>query len=125
MVSRLNLPDGFITILEAQTRRGRALYGTRWPEIEKASNSQITLGGLTAFAAQIGGENNVYARQVMAYVRMMPEREKVAIFLVFGEEMTHREAATVMECKESTISWYIHEARKKLQTFEKMGCRYG
>jgi len=71
------------------------------------------------------GEDRVYARQVMAFVRTMPEREKVAIYLVFGEELTHREAATVMDCKESTVSWYIHEARKKLQTFEKLEGRYG
>ena len=56
MSSDLNLPDGFITILEARTRRGRALYGKRWPEIEKASDDQVTLGGLAAFAAQIGAD---------------------------------------------------------------------
>ena len=59
MDPHLNLPDGFIAILEAQTRRGRALYGQRWPEIEKASNSQVTLGGVTAFAAQIGADGEV------------------------------------------------------------------
>ncbi len=56
MDSHPNLPDGFISILEAQTRRGQALYGTRWPEIEKASNSQVASGGMTAFAAQIGAD---------------------------------------------------------------------
>jgi len=71
------------------------------------------------------GEGRVYARQVMAYMRTMPEREKVALYLVFGEELTHREAATVMDCKESTVSWYIHEARKKLRSFQKQERRYG
>ena len=56
MVSRLNLPDGFITILDARTRCGRALYGKRWPEIEKASNDQLALGGMTAIAAQRGAD---------------------------------------------------------------------
>jgi RNA polymerase sigma-70 factor (ECF subfamily) len=71
------------------------------------------------------GETNVYARQVMAYVRTMPDREQAALHLVFSEGLTHREAAVVMECKESTISWYIHEARKKLQSFQKQERRYG
>ncbi len=70
-------------------------------------------------------EERVYAGQVMAYVRTMPEREQVALFLVFSEGMTHREAATVMECKESTVSWYIHEARKKLKSFKEVERRYG
>ena len=70
-------------------------------------------------------EDKVYAGQVMAYVRTMPEREQVALYLVFSEGLTHGEAATVMECKESTVSWYIHEARKKLQTFQKLERRYG
>jgi RNA polymerase sigma-70 factor (ECF subfamily) len=70
-------------------------------------------------------EERVYAGQVMAYVRTMPEREQVALLLVFSEGMTHREAATVMECKESTVSWYIHEARKKLKSFEEVERRYG
>ncbi len=70
-------------------------------------------------------EDRVYAMQVMAYVRTMPEREKSALFLVFGEGLSHREAATVMDCKESTVSWYIHEARKKLQSFQEQERRYG
>ncbi len=54
MNSHLNLPDGFITILEAQARRGRALYGERWSEIEKASDAQVALGeDLIKFATDI------------------------------------------------------------------------
>ncbi len=71
------------------------------------------------------GEDRVYATQVMAYVQTMPEREKSALVLVFGEGLSHREAATVMDCGESTVSWYIHEARKKLRSFQKQERRYG
>ncbi len=79
----------------------------------------------TVRSAAPDGEDKVYARQVMAYVQTMPEREKTALVLVFGEGLTHREAATVMDCRESTVSWYIHEARKKLQSFDKPERRYG
>ncbi len=60
-------------------------------------------------------EQKVYARQVLDHIRALPEREREAVFLVFGEGLSHREAATAMTCQESTVSWYIHEARKKLQ----------
>jgi RNA polymerase sigma-70 factor (ECF subfamily) len=71
------------------------------------------------------GEQAVYANQVMAHVRALPEREKEALLLVFVEGLTHGETATVMNCKESTVSWYIHEARKKLQSLLTLERRHG
>ena len=71
------------------------------------------------------GEDKVYAMEVLAHIRTMPKRERVALFLVFGEGLTHHEAAKVMDCKESTVSWYIHEARKNLQSFKTQERRYG
>jgi RNA polymerase sigma-70 factor (ECF subfamily) len=70
-------------------------------------------------------EDKVYARQVLDYVGRLPEKEREALCLVFGEGMSHQEVAVVMACKESTVSWYIHEARKKLQAFQSVGCGYG
>ena len=70
-------------------------------------------------------ERQVYARQVLDHIRALPEREREAVFLVFGEGLSHREAATVMACKESTVSWYIHEARKKLQPLREEERRHG
>jgi RNA polymerase sigma-70 factor (ECF subfamily) len=67
-------------------------------------------------AAAPEGEDRVYASQVMDHVRALPEREKEALLLVFVEGLTHGETAAVMNCRESTVSWYIHEARKKLQS---------
>lgn len=71
------------------------------------------------------GEETVFASQVMAFIRKLPDKEREAIYLVFGEGLTHREAAAAMACKESTVSWYIFEARKKLLSLQPMECRYG
>lgn len=76
-------------------------------------------------AEQPTAENAVFASQTMAYIRDFPDKEKEALFLVFGEGLTHGDAAAVMDCKESTVSWYIHEARKKLQSFREVECRHG
>lgn len=65
------------------------------------------------------GEEAFYAQQVMAEVHQLPEGEKEALLLVVSEGLSHREAANIIGCKESTVSWRIHEARKKLnQLFE-------
>ncbi len=59
-----------------------------------------------------------YAAQVLRAVSALPDNEKTAILLVAAEGLSHKEAATVMDCKESTVSWYIHEGRKKLDAMK-------
>ena len=71
------------------------------------------------------GEAHIYAQQVMNAVRALPDKEKIAILLVCGEELSHAEAAAIMDCKESTVSWYIHEARKKLEDLKEKERRHG
>jgi RNA polymerase sigma-70 factor (ECF subfamily) len=40
---------------------------------------------------------------------------RAAVVLVFFEEMTHAEAAQVLGCAETTISWRIFKAKRKLK----------
>lgn len=49
-----------------------------------------------------------------AAVHELPDKTRDAVILVYAEEMTHAEAARVLECKEATVSWHIHEAKKRL-----------
>ena len=70
-------------------------------------------------------EDKLEARQTLAHVFDLPDNEKTALILVFHEGMTHKDAAYVMDCKESTVSWYIHEARKKLNDIREKEARHG
>ena len=70
-------------------------------------------------------DDRLYAQQVLLQVQSLPEREKTALLLVFAEGMTHKEAAFSMQCKESTVSWYIHQARKKLAKFTDEDNKHG
>ena len=47
-------------------------------------------------------------------VGALPEKQRTALLLVFGEGLSHREAGAVMGCPEVTISWRIHQARRTL-----------
>jgi RNA polymerase sigma-70 factor (ECF subfamily) len=38
------------------------------------------------------------------------------VLLIVGEDLTHAEAAKVLGCAESTVSWRMHAARKHLRT---------
>ena len=53
-------------------------------------------------------------QQQLDAVRALPEGEREAIWLVFAEGLSHKQAAEILGCAEGTISYRIHEARKKL-----------
>lgn len=40
---------------------------------------------------------------------------KETALLILSEDLSHAQAAKIMECAESTISWRMHEIRKKLK----------
>lgn len=48
-------------------------------------------------------------------VRSLPNQQRDAVLLVYGEDMSHAEAARVMNCSEKTVSWHVHEAKKRLK----------
>ena len=51
-----------------------------------------------------------------AAVRELPEKQCDAVLLVYAEGLSHAAAADVLGCSEATISWHVHEARKRLKT---------
>jgi len=59
-------------------------------------------------------EQYVEAARMYRELGKLPQKQKAAMLLVFGEGMSHREAAAVLNCRETTISWRIFQARKKL-----------
>lgn len=55
------------------------------------------------------------AKELWASVHRLPEQQRDAVILVYGEDMSHAEAACVMGCTEKTVSWHLHAARKRLK----------
>lgn len=55
------------------------------------------------------------AERLWAMVRMLPDKQREAVLLVYGEGMNHAAAADAMSCAEATVSWHIHEAKKRLK----------
>ena len=45
----------------------------------------------------------------------LPEDLQVTVFLVLEEELRHAEAGEVLGVSESTVSWRMHEVRKRLR----------
>ena len=59
-------------------------------------------------------EKTLQAQDLLQQLQKLPETEMEAVMLVCAHGHSHKEAAKILECKESTVSWRIHEARKKL-----------
>ena len=70
-------------------------------------------------------DEKLYAKQVLEEVNKLPETERESLLLVLGQGLSHKEAAKLSGVKESTISWRIHEARKKLEAIFEKEERYG
>jgi RNA polymerase sigma-70 factor (ECF subfamily) len=61
-------------------------------------------------------EEVVEGAEIWDAVRALPEQQREAVLLVYGEGLSHAEAAGMMGCREKTVSWHLHEARKRLKT---------
>lgn len=55
------------------------------------------------------------AEALWVAVRALPAKQREAVSLVYGEGMNHADAADLMGCSETTVSWHVHEAKKRLR----------
>lgn len=60
-------------------------------------------------------ESSAELERVIKLVDALGKGFKETLLLVFAEGFTHKEAAEVLQVKESTISWRIHEIKKALK----------
>jgi RNA polymerase sigma-70 factor (ECF subfamily) len=73
------------------------------------TNGAPELGGQTALARNEAG------RGVHDALLKLPAKQRAAIMLVFYDGLNHAEAAEVLGCSETTVSWRLFIARKKLR----------
>jgi RNA polymerase sigma factor (sigma-70 family) len=60
-------------------------------------------------------EDATASHEIWERVNALPDKQREAIMLVYGEDMSHAEAGVIMGCKEATVSWHVHEAKKTLR----------
>lgn len=60
-------------------------------------------------------EDAATSRELWNAVRRLPEQQRDAVLLIYAEGMSHAEAGVIMGCKEATVSWHVHEAKKTLR----------
>ena len=60
-------------------------------------------------------ESKAMDGDLWAEVRALPPQQRDAVLLVYAEDMSHAQAAAVMDVSEKTVSWHLHAARKTLK----------
>ncbi len=78
--------------------------------------------GFDVASGETPTDEKLIAAQHYAAIHALPPELCDAVLLVFGEDMNHRDAAKILGCAETTISWRIHKARKILK---ERGIAYG
>jgi RNA polymerase sigma-70 factor (ECF subfamily) len=58
---------------------------------------------------------NDTARNVHAALLRLPAKQRAAIMLTLYDGLTHGEAAEILGCSETTVSWRVFTARRKLR----------
>lgn len=66
-------------------------------------------------------EAGIYLQQILQQLDSLAEGFKETALLVHAEGLTHAEAASILQVKESTVSWRLHEIRKQLQHLQQGG----
>jgi RNA polymerase sigma-70 factor (ECF subfamily) len=66
-------------------------------------------------------DTNLLARQVLREVERLPEGQREAVFLVYGEGLSYKEAADVLDVPQGTIMSRLAAARAKLAGLKDRG----
>jgi RNA polymerase sigma-70 factor, ECF subfamily len=114
-----NRADAEDVAQDALVRMGQGLKSLREPALFRGWLMRIVINAVTDLhrrrkTERIGVSAFVAEGDTVWFDEDTSDRE--AVTLVYAEEMSHREAAEAMDCKEATVSWHIHEAKKRLKT---------
>ena len=72
--------------------------------------------GFDPASQEVAADDRLIAAQAYARIHKLPEALRDTVLLVYGENMNHKEAAKVLGCAETTISWRIFQARRLLKS---------
>jgi RNA polymerase sigma-70 factor (ECF subfamily) len=61
------------------------------------------------------GAANELAQQAQAALMRLPAKQRAAVVLTIYDGLNHAEAAKILRCSETTISWRVFAAKRKLK----------
>jgi len=82
--------------------------------VEAAANWVETSGAPQA-AGKSPEAGNEWSGRMHAALLRLPAKQRAAIMLTLQDGLNHAEAAEVLNCSETTVSWRVFAARRKLK----------
>lgn len=64
----------------------------------------------------VDAETNIFHREVFAKIGALPEGQRMVVLLVYGEGLTYREAADMLDIPIGTVMSRLAAARKRIAT---------
>lgn len=83
-------------------------------ECRHDGDTRAPLPEVSAASVANTSEQHIYLTQLLERINCMGEGFRETALLVHSEGFSHREAADILGVKESTVSWRLHEIRKRL-----------
>ena len=93
-----------------------------WRQSE-ARRNQLHTSAAEEFSVQQDGKNSSspQVNEVQAALPKLPAKQRAAIVLTIYDGLNHAEAAQVLNCSETTVSWRVFAAKQKLKRLLTMG----
>ena len=82
----------------------------KWREHETVDSKEEDL-----VCANPGPEARSFHKEILNAVNQLPAKLKESMLLVYAEGLTHKEVARIQGCAETTVSWRIFQAKRKLK----------
>ncbi len=79
---------------------------------QRGERNYAELDSLARAGRGAGMSESVWLRQVLG---QLSEELRTTVFLVLGEGLRHAEAGEVLGISENTVSWRMHEVRRRLR----------
>jgi len=101
-VEELDNPIGYLY----RVGRSQALRAVRRPDVDALDAHADHAGG---------GDDRDYEPQLLAALADLPERQRVAVWLVHGLEHRHREVAELLGCSTPTVTTHVRRGLAALR----------
>jgi len=111
--SRAEAEAGRRTCHKRPQRLCEIVVGEKGKVTGMVAGQQVVIRGLEPSSST--PEDEVIGQDLWREVRALPPQQRDAVLLVYGEDLSHAEAAEIMGCAESTVSGHLHTARKRLK----------
>ena len=77
--------------------------------------TDVDTGRAASFSPEEGSSRNELRARMDEAIDFLPGHFRASFVLVVSQGLSHAEAAGILGCAESTVSWRMHKARKILQ----------